>query len=183
MVNAARWIARVSAAAGALLLILAARDGYLWWQAHALNRAFEDGSLARQAGALPAQAAFARAVLLARASDLDGALERYKRLETADEPRWAGAARYNAANLHLRRALALKAAGDDAHAMPLLELAKEGYRSALRADPGDWDAKYNLERALRLAPEADEDDDGAAPAPTAAERAPTTMRGFTLGLP
>lgn len=183
MVSAATWIARASAAGFALAVALAGWDGYLLWQAHALNLALEDGSLAKRVGALPAQAEFARAVLLARSSNLDGALERYKRLESSAEAKWAGAARYNAANLHLRRALALKAAGDDAHAMPLLELAKEGYRSVLRAEPGHWDAKYNLERALRLAPEADEDDDGAAPAPTAAERAPTTMRGFTLGLP
>ena len=47
-------------------------------------------------------------------------------------------------------------------AAPLVELAKQSYRDALRADPSDWDARYNLERALQLAPEVDENaaDDG-----------------------
>ena len=66
--------------------------------------------------------------------------------------------------------------------LPLLELAKQGYRDVLRDDPQQWDARYNLERALRLAPEAEEGDDGAAPPPLASERAVTTMKGFSLGL-
>jgi mxaK protein len=52
----------------------------------------------------------------------------------------------------------------------------------LGQDNSDWDAKYNLERALRLAPEAEEEIEAMA-APPGAERAITTMRGFTLGLP
>jgi mxaK protein len=35
----------------------------------------------------------------------------------------------------------------------MLEQAKERYRELLRIDAGDWDARYNLERALWLAPE------------------------------
>jgi hypothetical protein len=31
----------------------------------------------------------------------------------------------------------------------LVELAKQRYRDLLRAEPQDWDARYNLERALR----------------------------------
>jgi mxaK protein len=36
----------------------------------------------------------------------------------------------------------------------MLETAKARYRELLRLEPGNWDARYNLERALRLAPEA-----------------------------
>ena len=43
-----------------------------------------------------------------------------------------------------------------AGALPLVELAKQSYRDVLRDNPADWDAKYNLERALWLAPEVDE---------------------------
>jgi len=170
-------------AIAAVALIFAAYDGYRWWQAENLNAALADGSLAQYRGVLPPRAMFAKATLLARREDLDGALEHYKRTESSNDAVWAGAARYNAANLHLRRALAMRAAGDEAHALPLLELAKEGYRAVLRAEPQYWDAKYNLERALRLAPEADDEEDSAMPAPSPKERAPTTMRGFTLGLP
>ena len=71
------------------------------------------------------------------------------------------AALYNLGNLHLRQALKVGAAAPDT-AAPLVELAKQSYRDALRADPADWDARYNLERALQLAPEVDEQaaDDG-----------------------
>ena len=41
--------------------------------------------------------------------------------------------------------------------LPLIELAKQSYRDLLREDPGDWDARYNLERALWLAPEVAEE--------------------------
>jgi mxaK protein len=43
-----------------------------------------------------------------------------------------------------------KAASDS---LATLELAKQRYRDLLRVNPLDWDARYNLERALRLAPE------------------------------
>jgi mxaK protein len=48
--------------------------------------------------------------------------------------------------------------------------------------PDLWDAKFNLELALRLAPDPDPDDTGA-PQVLTGERAVTTMRAFTLGLP
>ena len=70
-----------------------------------------------------------------------------------------------------------------AQSLPLLELAKVGYREVLRDNPAHWDARYNLERTLRLAPEGDQPDDDAAPPPLNNERAATTMKGFTMGLP
>jgi mxaK protein len=48
--------------------------------------------------------------------------------------------------------------GPDAvlRALPLIELAKQSYRGSLRLNPEDWDARYNLERALWLAPEVEQ---------------------------
>ena len=40
-------------------------------------------------------------------------------------------------------------------ALPLIELAKAGYRAVLRADPEDWDARFNLAMALRIVPDVD----------------------------
>jgi mxaK protein len=34
----------------------------------------------------------------------------------------------------------------------LVELAKESYRAALRLNPDNWDARYNLEYAFRITP-------------------------------
>jgi len=60
-------------------------------------------------------------------------------------------AQYNLANHYLRQALS---GATDANAvMPLVELAKQRYRDALALKPEHWNARYNLERALRLAPE------------------------------
>jgi mxaK protein len=92
------------------------------------------------------------------------------------------AALYDLGNLYLREALRLRQSGADASAMPLLELAKESYRAVLLEYPDLWDAKFDLELALRVSPDPDPDDTGA-PQILTGERAVTTMRAFTLGLP
>lgn len=76
----------------------------------------------------------------------------------ADDAELAAAVRFNLANLYLRRALALK--GDESRdlVIPLIELAKENYRQLLRRDSQHWDAKYNLELALALLPDLEEQD-------------------------
>lgn len=69
------------------------------------------------------------------------------------------AALFDLANMYLRQG-----AGDGAEALrslPLVEQAKAHYRALLRVAPDDWDARYNLERALRVAPETVADTDGA----------------------
>jgi mxaK protein len=65
----------------------------------------------------------------------------------------------------------------------MIELAKEGYREILRANPADWAARYNLERAQRLVPDPDELDEAPPELNRSAERAATTMRAFSPGLP
>lgn len=61
------------------------------------------------------------------------------------------AAQFNLANGYLRKSL--QSDVDRGSVLPLVELAKQRYRDLLQATPADWDARYNLERALRLAPE------------------------------
>ncbi len=63
----------------------------------------------------------------------------------------AGAAQFNLANAYLRQGMRDDIAANQR--APMLELAKQRYRDLLRVFPGDWDARYNLELALRLAPE------------------------------
>jgi len=67
--------------------------------------------------------------------------------------------------------------------VPLIELAKETYREVLRHDPRHWPARYNLERAQRLLPDPEDGDGGPLEVPSNAERAATTMRGYSPGLP
>jgi len=122
-----------------------------------------------------AEARFARALALAESGDAGAALEIYKALirGRADLER---AARYNVGNLHLREAM--KSGPDEAaRSLPLIELAKQSYRDLLRIDPGDWDARYNLERALQLAPEIEERAANEPPEPP--QRAFSTAPGRT----
>jgi len=99
--------------------------------------------------ALP-EARLARAHVLSLSGQYDAAIKLYSGLLRDGSP--AGlrqAALYNLANVYLRQGMA-GAAGESIAA---LELAKQHYRELLRTTPQEWDARYNLERALRLAPE------------------------------
>lgn len=61
------------------------------------------------------------------------------------------AAQFNLANAYLRQGI--KLANASTQSMSMLELAKQRYRDLLRGAPTHWNARYNLERALLLAPE------------------------------
>ncbi|MDR1967957.1 MAG: MxaK protein [Burkholderiaceae bacterium] len=58
---------------------------------------------------------------------------------------------FSLANMYLRQGMALQTGAE-----PLFELGKQRLRDLLRVAPQDWDARYNLERALLLAPEQQE---------------------------
>lgn len=66
------------------------------------------------------------------------------------------AALFNLGNAYLRTGIRLTGHGDGSERTAMLELAKQRYRDLVRLRPEDWDARYNLERALRLAPEDSE---------------------------
>lgn len=57
---------------------------------------------------------------------------------------------YNMANARVRAAIEAIRQGHFDQAVPQVALAKAEYRSALRLDPGNWDAKHNLDVAMRL---------------------------------
>jgi len=129
----------------------------------------------------PPQLRLARALAWAAADD-DRALAVYHPLQQG-RGAVAQAARYNAANLLLRQGLALRAGTQPGQAIALIELAKQQYRAVLREQPLDWDARYNLERAQRLLADPDEDEPEPSPGAQQSERAVTTMRAFSPGLP
>jgi mxaK protein len=179
--NPRRLKALVSAVA--LLGLAALWDGWQLFQAREWNVEITNGRVVRATGNLPAEARFAQAWQLGRSGDMQRALALYQQLSSEGNPRLAGDARYNIGNLFLREALRASKSGDAREALPYAELAKQAYREALRAEPGRWDARYNLERALRLMPEPEQADGDSGPPPLNSERAATTMRAFTLGLP
>lgn len=100
----------------------------------------------------PRELQLARALALAQAGAHDAALKGYAALIQAGErDPVAQQALFNLGNMYLRQGMA-----HEAGALPLFELGKQRLRDLLRATPQDWDARYNLERALRLAPEDQE---------------------------
>jgi mxaK protein len=139
-------------AAAAVCAVLAGYEGLRLREAMRVNEAIAGAT--NVDSSLP-EAQFAHAVALAKRGDYEGALKEYKVLGRGPRADLATDALYNAGNLQLREALK---EGREARvrALPLIELAKQSYRGVLRRDPQSWDARYNLERALWLAPELDE---------------------------
>ena len=129
----------------------------------------------------PPEWRFAEAQVLAAAGEHEAALARYRSL--IDHPRLGLAARYNSSNVLMQQAFRLRESPSPGQAVPVIELAKEGYRQVLRLDPTHWPARYNYERAQRLLPDPEHEDSEAAGPPENAERAATTMRGVSQGLP
>jgi len=164
----------------ALLGAAAALDGWRLLRAERVNAQLAAGVATLAEGAAP-RLRFAHAQAQAASGAEDAALREYGTLQ--DDAELGRAARYNAANLMLRQAIVLRDRQQPGQALALVELAKEHYREVLRRDPEHWAARYNLERAQRLVPDPDETDEEPAGPRRNAERAATTMRGFSPGLP
>jgi mxaK protein len=171
---------------------LAAWYGFAWQRAIAFNRALSS-ELAVTANAdsgsslqlLLAQAEKLRQV--GKTTEALGALRdvEAKTLGRSDSLALQAQAdaKFNSANIYLRQAIEYSAQGDKAKALPPAELAKGLYRDVLRQAPQAWDARYNLERALAIVPEAEADENEALALPPQGERAVTTMRGISPGMP
>jgi mxaK protein len=170
-----RWVL----ALGVLLLAAAAVDALRLWRTERLNQAIAAGQPPAE-GSVP-ELRFAQAYALAASGAGDAALNHYRPLQGEDP--LGQAARFNSANLLLRQAMALREGSQPGQAVPLIELAKETYREVLRNQPQHWPARYNLERAQRLLPDPEDLDGGPLEVPRNAERAATTMRGYSPGLP
>ena len=126
----------------------------------------------------------ARAVYLQQKQRYNEALDTLSVIVGQGDSRLQMQSRYNLGNVYLHQAMIEVEAGRINQAMPLLTLAKQAYRQALALDSGFWDAKYNLELAMRLLPEFDRisqteaDADAAKPS-----QLWTTLPGFPRGLP
>ena len=182
--NARRTALRLGFGLFCLTALVAGFDALSWWRAQRINAQISDPSTTPGAD-VAADAApelrFAQAHALAASGAAEAALNRYGALQ-GDSP-LGQAARFNSANLLLRQGMALHSREQPGQALALIELAKESYREILRHEPDDWPARYNLERAQRLVPDPEEVDDTVPDVNRSAERAATTMRGYSPGLP
>lgn len=98
-----------------------------------------------------ARVTLSRGLLLAREGNMAGAQKELQRALQHSDGAVQNQARYNLGNLALRQALKMGSADEKLPAM--LELAKQQYRDTLMRAPQTLAARYNLERALWLAPE------------------------------
>lgn len=125
----------------------------------------------------------ARALFLKQKHRYDEALSTLSLIMDKGDRWFQAQIRYNLGNLYLEQAVRQVEAANVNEALPLTGLAKQAYRQALALDSRNWDAKYNLEVAMRLLPEMD--------SVTLPEEAPsrqqaqlwTTVPGFPRGLP
>lgn len=127
------------------------------------------------------EARFARALALARAGESDAAVKAYKALSEGDRRDLSQAALYNLGNLYMHDALE-NGASEAFRSLPLIELAKQRYRDVLRNEPADWDARYNLSRALLLAPELEQEVEEKEEPPKK-EQSTSTLQGVRIDLP
>lgn len=176
-----RTVLKLAWVALAAVVLAAALDGWRLRRDEAINAQITSGALPPEHPEAAAELRFAHAAALAASGAGEAALNRYGTLH-ADTP-IGQAARFNGANLLMRQAIVMRAGAQPGQALALIELAKEGYREVLRHDAGDWAARYNLERAQRLVPDPEEVDEEPPEARRSAERAATTMRGYSPGLP
>ncbi|MEJ8838880.1 MxaK protein [Ramlibacter sp. AN1133] len=169
------------AAASIALALPAAWQAMRLVQAVRINQAIARADAAA-AGSGFAEARFAQALALSTAGRYEAALAAHKALLQGGHGPLRQAVLYNLGNLHLHEAL--KNGPEHVNdALPLVELAKQSFRDALRDDPSDWDARYNLERALGLAPEIDDRPGDEEPPPVERERAITTAPLMRTDLP
>lgn len=156
------------AALCAVLLLVAAVATWRWQAGERLSAAVravpavavaadvgadDDGEIAQHILDAPPAVRLAWANALSQGGELALAESIYVALtgNPAVSPAVAGTARYNLANAYLREGMREDLSGNARRA--LLELAKQRYRDVLDDQPSHRAARYNLERALRLAPE------------------------------
>lgn len=130
-----------------------AKHSYALWQTNKINT-FISGEAQDEQVPEHLKAQFAQAFNEAEQEKNEAALELLTTVLESKDSELESAAYFNRANIHLREAQAL--ASDDAARIALLGLAKQDYRSALLINPSLWDARYNLELSLLMAPEEPE---------------------------
>lgn len=110
---------------------------------------------------LPPEVLFSRALFLNREGEYQQALRLYNRIKHAQDQRFQTRVQYNMGVIYLQQAAKLwNASGvwEYNQISTLLDLAEQSFREVLTVEPDHWQAKYNLEYALRIRPPAKEEE-------------------------
>ncbi len=94
-----------------------------------------------------------------------------------------GAALYNIANARTLLAGEAVRKGDLDSAAALINLAKSEYRLALHLDPENWDARHNIDVAMRVVRDLPQADNPGTTSPDAPKKLWTDLPGVPKGLP
>jgi mxaK protein len=98
----------------------------------------------------PSQVILARINELIFHDRLEDAQTLLSSAETRIDPHTRALALYNIANERTRKGAEFVRKGDLDHAAALINVAKSEYRLALKLFPNDWNAKFNLDVAMRI---------------------------------
>ena len=142
------------------LIMLSCAGGALWqgvalWQTETVQRLLDapDNIVVDEHSA--PLLIFAKARRLAQSGNPAEAIRLYASLAATPDAELRARALHNLATLYLQDAARRwNAHGvlEAAHVSAEVELAKQNYREALRLNPDDWDARFNLEYAWRITP-------------------------------
>jgi len=149
----ARWLLLVVIAASIALLL---STSYRLWHEQQVNAYLLEPESIDVVPDDP-RARFAHAGVLNRQEKNNEALEELTGVLGEADLSLQSLAYFNRGNINLREAL--KLTSSDGRQIPLVELAKQDYRSALALDSTMWNARYNLEVALRVVPEDPDNND------------------------
>jgi mxaK protein len=155
----------------------------VWQDNGAISRLSAGEDLPVAAGARP-EVLLARAHFLLQRGRMDEAQALVPAVKTSSDVQLLANFHYNLANARLRAAYSLLEQNRVDPAIPLVRLAKDGYRAALAINPGDWDARYNLDLAMRLVrdfPQIERSFDD--PPPQIPKQLWTDLPGVPKGLP
>ena len=135
------------------VLVAFAADLYGLLDRRQVNGMLARGELTLLAERDTVRGRLARAWLLHAGGRLEEALVAYGTVAPDTQPELRPVQLFNLANLYLERAVQLEGQDEIQPATSLVELAKQNYREVLARDPGHWDARYNLSRALEMLPD------------------------------
>jgi len=110
---------------------------------------------------LPPEVIFAKAVELNREGDFQQALRLYLQIEPLVDAGFRVDVKYNMGAIYLQQAAKLwnaKGVWEYGQINTLLDLAEQAFKQVLAVEPEHWQARYNLEFALRIRPPAKEEE-------------------------
>lgn len=147
----ARYLLTIVAVASGAGLVAALEQH---WDLSRYNQALARADYAGAAGFAGDHGSFAEAYGLLLEGDVDKARVLYGDIARSDHAALRAAAFYNLGNSYMQQVRQMDIAKDADRALPLVELAKANYRKSLAIDSENWDARRNLQNALRLLPDA-----------------------------